>query len=256
MVEDLEGSAYFALDGFTGTSSGIAEGYAYGAHRSGQFLKDASGNLLLGSNGFPQADPEKLVGAGDPNPDFRAGLGTSLRYKNFNFTTQFETSQGNDVWNGTYGVMLFWGIHEETDILTTNDTGKSIYNAWGDEIPAGAQFRGYMQDFGAGQVAVDHEWWTANGGGFGDVGTQFIEDGSWVKLREISLTYEFDKSLVERIGLSNMSLSVSGRNLYTWTNIEGFDPENNLTGASRGRGLEYFSNPGTRSVLTTLRFGF
>ena len=77
IVEDLEGSAYFALSGFTGTSSGIAEGYAYGAHRSGQFLKDASGNLLLGSNGFPQADPEKLVGAGDPNPDFRAGLGTS-----------------------------------------------------------------------------------------------------------------------------------------------------------------------------------
>ena len=256
IVEDLEGSAYFALDGFTGTSSGIAEGYAYGAHRSGQFLKDASGNLLLGSNGFPQADPEKLVGAGDPNPDFRAGLGTSLRYKNFNFTTQFETSQGNDVWNGTYGVMLFWGIHEETDILTTNDTGSSIYNAWGDEIPAGAQFRGYTQDFGAGPVAVDHEWWTANGGGFGDVGTQFIEDGSWVKLREITLTYDFDKNLVERIGLSNMSLSVSGRNLYTWTNIEGFDPENNLTGASRGRGLEYFSNPGTRSILTTLRFGF
>ena len=88
----------------------------------------------------------------------------------------------------------------------------SIYNAWGDEIPAGAQFRGYIQDFGAGPVAVDHEWWTANGGGFGDVGTQFIEDGSWVKLREISLTYDFDKSLIERLGLSNLSLSVSGRN--------------------------------------------
>ena len=63
------------------------------------------------------------------------------------------------------------------------------------------------------------------------------------KLREVSLTYEFDKNLVERIGLSNMSLSVSGRNLYTWTNIEGFDLENNLTGASRGRGLEYFQTP-------------
>ena len=46
--------------------------------------------------------------------------------------------------------------------------------------------------------------------------------------------------------MSNLSLSMSGRNLFTWTNVEGFDPENNLTGASRGRGLEYFSNPGTR----------
>jgi hypothetical protein len=135
VVESLEGAAYFGLNGFTGTESGIAEGQPYGIQRHGQFLKDASGSLLLGSNGFPQADPELLI-AGDPNPDFRAGLGTSLRYKNFNFTTQFETSQGNDVWNGTYSVMLFWGIHESTDILTTNDTGSTIYNAWGDPIPA------------------------------------------------------------------------------------------------------------------------
>ena len=142
---------------------------------------------------------------------------------------------------------------ESTDILTTNDTGSTIYNAWGDPIPAGAQFRGYLNDFGAGPVAVDHEWWTANGGGFGDVTSQFVEDGSWVKLREISLSYDFDRSLIERLGLDNLSLSISGRNLFTWSNIKEFDPENNLTGASRGRGLEYFSNPGTRSVLTTLR---
>ena len=206
IVESLEGAAYFGLNGFTGTESGIAEGEPYGIQRHGQFLRDASGSLLLGSNGFPQADPELLI-AGDPNPDFRAGLGTSLRYKNFNFTTQFETSQGNDVWNGTYSVMLFWGIHESTDILTTNDTGSTIFNAWGDPIPAGAQFRGYIEDFGAGPVAVDHEWWTANGGGFGDVTSQFVEDASWVKLREISLSYDFDRSLIERLGLDNLSLS-------------------------------------------------
>ena len=81
-------------------------------------------------------------------------------------------------------------------------------------------------------------------------------DGSWIKLREISLSYSFDKSLLESIKVESLVLPVSGRNLFTWTDIEGFDPENNLTGASRGRGLEYFSNPGTRSFLTTLRIGF
>ena len=152
--------------------------------------------------------------------------------------------------------MLFWGIHEETDIITTNNTGGPIVNSAGTTIENGQAFRGYITDFGAGNVAVDSEWWTTNGGGFGDVGTQFIMDGSWVKLREVSLTYDFESDLVDRLGLDNMSLAVSGRNLFTWTDIEGFDPENNLTGASKGRGLEYFSNPGTRSVLTTLRFGF
>jgi hypothetical protein len=59
-------------------------------------------------------------------------------------------------------------------------------------------------------------------------------DGSWVKLREVSLTYDFESDLVDRLGLDNLSLAVSGRNLFTWTDVEGFDPENNLTGASKG----------------------
>ncbi len=256
LVEDLAGSAYFILNGFTSTSSGIAESQPFGVIRSGAYERDATGNFVLNANGFPNADPEKKVGAGDPNPDFRAGLGTTMNYKNFSFTTLFETSQGNDVWNGTKGVLHFFGIHPNTEGETVNNTGSTIVNAAGTQIPNGATFRGYIEDFGNGPVAVDSEWWTTNGGGFGDVGEIFIEDGSWVKLREVTLSYAFEGDLLERLSISNLSLSVSGRNLFTWTEIEGFDPENNLTGASRGRGLEYFSNPGTRSVLATLKFGF
>ena len=49
---------------------------------------------------------------------------------------------------------------------------------------------------------------------------------------------------------------VTGRNLILWTDIEGFDPETNLTGASKGRGLEYFNNPGTKSYLFTLKISY
>ena len=256
LVEDLAGSAYFILNGFTSTSSGIAEGHPFGVMRSGAYERDGSGNYVLNDNGFPNAASERKVGAGDPNPDYRAGLGTSISYKNFSLTTLFETSQGNDVWNGTKGVLHFFGIHKNTEGETVNNTGDVIVNSAGTPIPNGATFRGYIEDFGGGPVAVDSEWWTTNGGGFGDVGEIFIEDGSWVKLREITLSYDFDSSILDKLKMSNLSLSLSGRNLFTWTDIEGFDPENNLTGASRGRGLEYFSNPGTRSVLATLKFGF
>jgi len=256
LVEDLAGSSYLGLNGFTSTSSGIAEGFAFGVLRGGAYQRDDAGNYVLNSNGFPNADPEKKVGVGDPNPDYRAGFGTSINYKNLSFTTLFETSQGNDLWNGTYGVLKFWGISEDTDIETVNNTGSTIVNAYGTPIPNGATFRGYIEDFGGGPVAVDSEWWTTNGGGFGDVSEIFIQDGSWVKLREVTLSYNFDQAILDKLNLTNLSLAVSGRNLFTWTDIEGFDPENNLTGASRGRGLEYFSNPGTRSILTTLRFGF
>ena len=256
IVEDLQGSAYSILNGFTSTSSGIAEGYPFGVLRSGVYERDNGGNYVLNSNGFPNAAAEKEVGVGDPNANFRAGFGLNIYYKNLSLTSVIETSQGNDVWNGTYGVLHYFGIHENTAVKTVNDTGGTIVNSFGTEIPAGATFRGYIEDFGGGPVAVDSEWWTTNGGGFGDVGEPFIMDGSWIKMREVSLSYNFTEAFVQDLGLTNLSLSVSGRNLFLWSAIDGFDPENNLTGASRGRGLEYFSNPGTSSFLTTLRLQF
>jgi len=256
IVEDLQGSAYSILNGFTSTSSGIAEGFPYGVLRSGVYERDNGGNYVLNANGFPNAAAEKEVGVGDPNANFRAGFGLNIYYKNLSLTSVIETSQGNDVWNGTYGVLHYFGIHENTAVKTVNDTGGTIVNSFGTEIPAGATFRGYIEDFGGGPVAVDSEWWTTNGGGFGDVGEPFIMDGSWIKMREVSLSYNFTEAFVQDLGLTNLSLSVSGRNLFLWSAIDGFDPENNLTGASRGRGLEYFSNPGTSSFLTTLRLQF
>ena len=256
LVVDLKGSAYSILNGFTSTSSGIAEGFPFAVLRSGVYETDASGNYVLNANGFPNAAAEKEIGVGDPNADFRAGFGINIYYKNLSLTSVIETSQGNDVWNGTFGVLNYFGIHQDTAIKTVNDTGATIVNSAGTEIPAGATFRGYLEDFGGGPVAVDSEWWTTNGGGFGDVGEPFIMDGSWIKMREVSLSYNFTEAFVKDLGLTNLSLSVSGRNLFLWSAIDGFDPENNLTGASRGRGLEYFSNPGTSSFLTTLRLQF
>ncbi len=256
LVVDLKGSAYSILNGFTSTSSGIAEGFPFAVLRSGVYETDASGNYVLNANGFPNAAAEKEIGVGDPNADFRAGFGINIYYKNLSLTSVIETSQGNDVWNGTFGVLNYFGIHQDTAIKTVSDTGATIVNSAGTEIPASATFRGYLEDFGGGPVAVDSVWWTTNGGGFGDVGEPFIMDGSWIKMREVTLSYNLTEAFVKDLGLTNLSLSVSGRNLFLWSAIDGFDPENNLTGASRGRGLEYFSNPGTSSFLTTLRLQF
>ncbi len=253
-VKDLAGSSYYGLDGFTSTSSGVEEGYAFGALRTGVYATKDDGSYELNSLGFPTAAAEKKI-IGDPNPDFRAGLGLNFSYKKFSFTSLIETSQGNDGWNGTRGVLRYFGIHPDTAIESVNDTGKDIVNAFGQTIPAGETFRGYVEDFGGGPVAVDHAWWRSNGGGFGDVGEIFIEDASWTKLREVTLGYDFG-DVLKSAGIQNLSVSVAGRNLITLTNIKGYDPENNLTGASRGRGLEYFSNPGTMSFLGTVNLSF
>jgi len=56
--------------------------------------------------------------------------------------------------------------------------------------------------------------------------------------------------------LTHFEILLTGRNLFLWTDIEGFDPELNLTGATKGRGIDYFTNPATQSFIVTLKFGF
>ena len=253
LVEDMAGAGYFTLDGFTSTSSGVAEDQPFAVLRGGVYDRDANGNFVLNANGFPTAAATNEF-IGDPNPDWRGGLGTTVSYKGITLSAQLETSQGNDVWNGTRGVLNFFGIHPDT----ANETvaSQDLLNANGELITAGTTFRGYEVDFGGGPVAVDQRWWTTNGGGFGDVSEPFIEDASWTRLREVSLFYDFNKNVTDKLGIESLQIGVTGRNLFLWTDIEGFDPDNNLTGASKGRGLEYFSNPGTRSFITTLRLSF
>ena len=253
VVESLNGSSYFSLNGFTSNSSGIAEGQPFGVLRGTKYARNNDGSYALNANGFPTASATDDF-TGDPNPDWRAGLGTSISYKGLTLSAQLETSQGNDVWNGTKGVLYYFGIHQDTAVETV--ASQNLVNAGGDAIAAGTTFRGYEQDFGAGPVAVDNTWWTGNGGGFGDVGESFIEDASWTRLRELSLAYSIPSSLFEKTKISSIDLTFTGRNLILWTKVEGFDPDNNLTGASKGRGLEYFSNPGTKSFLGSLRVSF
>ena len=102
------------------------------------------------------------------------------------------------------------------------------------------------------QTAADWQnWFLGDGGGFGSVGAQFVEDGSFAKLREISLTYTFDNPTFRNLtGFSSADIRIAGRNLHTWTKYTGFDPEVNLGGAEfLTQGLDYFINPPTRSFV-------
>jgi hypothetical protein len=94
-------------------------------------------------------------------------------------------------------------------------------------------------------------WFLGDGGGFGTVGAQFVEDGSFAKLREISLTYTLDQPFFKNLtGFSSADIRIAGRNLKTWTKYAGFDPEVNLGGAEfLTQGLDYFINPPTRSFV-------
>lgn len=256
MVDDLKGVASVFLNGFTGTSSRAVEGEALGTLWGGVWMRDDNGALVLDANGFPQQALEEGI-LGDPNPDWRGGLGTTLSFKGLSLNVLFETSQGGDMWAGSEAVLRHFGIAPETanEVTLTQD----VVNYWGDTYTSGETVRGNIYDFGAGDVLLDQAWYTGLGGGFGAVSEDFIHDASYVRLREVSLAYNFPKGITSTLKLENLSLTLIGRNLALWSDFAdkfGVDPETNLTGVTNGRGLDYFTNPSSKSYLIKLSIGF
>ena len=273
-VESLAGTeaVTYNTEGFTGAIGSSTVGYAPGVIRGQDYARcglglqidldgdnvsedidglcgagATKGALFIGDNGQPISDPTERVIA-DPNPDWTGGLSTSITlFKRLRISGLLDTRQGGEVWNGTRGILYNFGTHGHTRVRTEQGIIGKGGNWLTDDDVAGP---------GAGTVAftTPREWqayWNGVGGGFGDVGRQFIEDGSFVKLRELSASYTLDQRWVrDRLGFSSVDFRVAGRNLATWTDYTGLDPEANLGGSEFfTQGLDYFNNPQARSFV-------
>ena len=102
-------------------------------------------------------------------------------------------------------------------------------------------------------IVKDQYYYQSSVGGFGSVWEQYVQDGGWIRLREVSLGYDIpmDKLGIDFIDSGN--LSIVGRNLWYSTDYNGVDPETSLTGVGNGQGVDYFNMPSTRSVLAKLQ---
>jgi TonB-linked SusC/RagA family outer membrane protein len=264
-VTDLRGSDQFLLGGtFNG---GIKEGEAHGVFIDWDFARCRSsaasnvvdgfdvnafctannapdGAMYIGEDGFPLFDPEQHV-VGDPNPDWTGSLTSSLNlWGKLNFSALVDYRSGGHIFNGTKGALLAFGAHQTSEIRGETRTFGT------DWLP------GPTTGPGAGQaVVLDEDTWFGNlGNWFVGPGSQFIEDGTFLKLRELSVSYSVTAPFVQRAGFSSVDVRLAGRNLWTKTDYTGIDPEANLGGATSSRGNEYFNNPQSRSVVLTFAF--
>lgn len=264
LVTDLSGANFVFLNGFAGTASFAVEGQPYGAIRGVDFIRFGRGStvggqsidalypnspkgaLYIAEDGFPVTDPEIRV-IGDPNPDWTGSIGTTFKlFKDLRISGLFDFKHGGDMWNGTKGALYNFGTHKDTEIRgETRVFGQTYYaNEKVDGPGAGTP------------VVIGQSWYTGKGSGFNGPSSQFIEDAGYVKLREISVAYKFRGGFVRNLGLSDIDVRLSGRNLVTWTDYTGIDPETNLTGTTGGRGLEYFNNPFYRSYALSFRLNY
>lgn len=255
-VVSLAGSAAQLVPG-AGTYAGqsLIAGQPFGVFYGQVLQHDENGKYILDANGFPQAGTQSEV-YGNPNPMWRAGIGTTLAWKGISLYVLFDKVYGNDFWNGTRGALNTFGTSEQTGNVSIAPS--NLKTADGLTIPAGTHFRGNIQDFGAGPVALTQSWYQGLGTSFGSGNVNlFKEDGGSTRLREVTMSYSIKSAgFTKATKLSSIDFSLTGRNLLLWTNYTGIDPEGNITGASLARGSDWFISPATRSVLFTVKITY
>jgi len=263
-----DGVQQITLNGFTGINVAQLPGKQAGTIYGTGYTRDAEGNIVIddrkdSNGGYPVVNSNEEKQIGNPNPKFLMGLGNTLNYKGFSLYTLFDWKFKGDIWNGTRGSLAAIGTSDLTNNRGTRTVFKGVsghLNANGDLVHydgSGAEVPGAG---GANTISVplDQAWYTGNGGGFGQLSEIFIEDGSYIKLREVSLSYDFKKVFAKftKPFIKSMTAGLYARNIIIWTPYHGIDPETSLTGASSAQGLDYFNNPGTSSYGLNLKFKF
>ncbi len=255
-VTELRGVENIRLSGSSTIGSYAQQGEPFGVLEGTIARRNENGTLFLDENGFPDA-ADVLGIVGDPNAKWRGGAGFNFSWKDLSLSTLVEHSHGGVFADRTRIVLYAIGTHGDTgnEVTLTQD----LKNVEGDVIPAGSTVRGNIHDWGAGPVLLDEAWYTTRGGGFGSgiVYDLLFPDATWTRLREVTLSYRLRNDwLSDKISLSNIEISLTGRNLVLWTDVKGIDPETNVDGVSNGLGIDYFTNPGTRSYLLSVSANF
>ncbi|MBM3436573.1 MAG: SusC/RagA family TonB-linked outer membrane protein, partial [Bacteroidetes bacterium] len=193
-----------------------------------------TGNLVyddINGDGIITTDDRSKIG--DPNPEFTAGFTNTASYKGFELSVFLHMIYGNDIFNGTLIYLESAGFEDGSgeDNQTTN-----MVRQW--------KQPGDITDMPR----------------VGDTkqSTRFIEDGSFLRIKNITLSYNLPKDMLKKIFLKSAKFYVTVQNLYTFTKYTGMDPEVNYYGGTSNiiMGTDFFTYPQARTFLIGLNLGF
>jgi TonB-dependent starch-binding outer membrane protein SusC len=236
-----DGGAFFVPESFNivRVAANEAPGHFFGT----TYRRDDQGRIVNAAGvpvvndagdvvGIPAVGTSRIIG--DPNPDMFWTLTNEVTVgRSLAFRVQLDAVQGQDVFNF------------DRRLLETPAFGSGV--EYGREL-TGEYPRGYF---------------TARRGIF----EEYIEDGSFIKLRELSASYTFDMPAVRRVFRDGIDVTLSGRNLWVWTDYSGYDPEINLFGTNAGgigsvqttaadRGFDFGGYPIPRVWAISARFTY
>lgn len=253
-----------------GSSGGVevlaSVGQAYGALYGTAYLRDASGNIVVGANGLPKADPTKKV-LGHYTPDYLAGVTNTLTYKNLELSFLVDASVGGEIFSGTNRTGTYTGVlantlpgrgaengglnyylngTTKTLVTGTPPAGTTVYDD-------GMIFNGvYDNGTPNTQVISAQEYYKASY----NISEAYIYSSTFVKMREIKLAYNFTKSFAKKLGLEGASITAVGRNLFfIYKDAPNIDPETAFN-TGNAQGLESLSLPTTRNFSLNVNLKF
>ena len=201
---------------------------------------------------------------GNTNPKWIGSVISTVTWQGFALSAQVDVKHGGQMWNGTRGALANKG----TAIETANRGSSVVFNGLMGHLDDNGNVVHYAAD-GATEVAgpgapndpknattFTEYYWQNIGSSFGGGQDFDIEDAGFTRIRQLSLTFQFPKSLLQKMRFQNLSFTVFANNLHVWTKYDGVDPETSLTGPANAQGLDYFNNPGTKSYGIRLNLGF
>jgi len=232
-----------------GDEFGTISGYDYVYHENGQPIVNEAGTHY--------EITDTRVPIGNASPDFLAGWYTELSYKGFTLGTLIDTKWGGDIYCGSYVIGLQTGQSPET-LLEREGGGLSYTDPEGNTSNTGVILKGVYED-GTQNDQVVHYYYKYFAGGWGQrLSTTGIVENTWVKMREISLSYTFNPSLVRKSKVfQNLRLSIVGRDLfYIYSTLpDNINPEG-LMGAGNAQGFEWASYPSSMSITFGISASF
>ncbi|WP_026993987.1 SusC/RagA family TonB-linked outer membrane protein [Flectobacillus major] len=253
-------------------SSGIisvlaSKGKRYGALFGTAFLRNDNGDIIVSANGTPVRDPNLKV-LGYYTPKWLGGITNSFSYKGFNLSVLIDTKQGGQIYSATNATGKYTGVLIESLQGRDEENGGLPYYYPGNNksgipvqlashsaaSPTGEQvyhdgiiFKGVTADGKPNTVILPAERYYKATYSNSNINESSIFDASFIKLREVRLSYAVPTSLANKFHLQGVTFSLIGRNLaFLQKNAPHIDPETAFN-TGNGQGLESLQLPTTRS---------
>ena len=193
------------------------------------YLNTEENGALNKSTTNEYTDAKRIV-AGNPLPEFIFGLTNTLNYKNFDFTLIFQGEFGASIYNSA-------GRFQSANGDWFDNQTKDQLNRW--------QNPGDETDIPQARLG----W--SNGTGHS---TRYLEDGDFIRLKDLNLSYTIPQDMISSVGLEKARIYLSGINLLTITDYDGYDPESRAD--TFGGGQTFYSAPAPRTVSLGVNLTF